>query len=54
VRERPPPSRAEIVHRLGEGLGDWTLSISDRQKSKIARRAVRIIGSVELGTFRAT
>jgi hypothetical protein len=45
---------ASVVHRLGEGLGDWTLSISDRHKSKNARRAMRIIGSVELGMFRAT
>jgi hypothetical protein len=48
------PSRSEIVHRPNEGLGAWTLWISDRHKSKIARRAMRIIGSVELGTVRAT
>ena len=53
VRKGPPPARTESVHRLGERLGDWTLSISDRHKSKNARRAMRIIGSAELGTFRA-
>jgi hypothetical protein len=55
-----PPARdrssrsPEIVHRLRKGLDDWTFSISDRHNSKIDRRAMRMIGSAELGPVRPT